>query len=472
MALYGETNKTTFTTVGGETSFVFQIPFFDATTVTATKYGDIKVTRERSGVVNLVLTPSTTPTTQTEFKVLATNGDPSQGGTVTLGAGATAGDKYTVERDVAYTQQYDLQDGATIDPTALNKAFDRVVAQNQQQNDLLTRTVEFPVTDDTSRTYTVGNETERANKALGFDASGNVTEIDLVSSGAVSGNTNAGISISNNIISAKVDGSTTEFSGGNIAVKDSGITAAKLAADSVGQAQIADNAVGTAQVADSAITKAKIENVTNMRVLGNTSGSSTAPQEVSVLDEDNMVSDSATALATQQSIKAYVDFYKPNVVNNYFNTTSSHTLTHNSNTFVDIPNTVTTITPKEVGSKLLVNFSISYGSANGGKYAFKIFQSIDGGAYSVVSGLPTGTGVKSHFMADVPTDDEEKIQTVNYQILLSPSFTLGQTVSYRLSAGVANAASPYIIYINRSETIGGTDDSLSTSSIVIQEIYQ
>ena len=307
MALSGETNKTTFTTVGGETSFVFQIPFFDATTVTATKYGDIKVTRERSGAVNLVLTPITTPTTQTEFKLLATNGDPSQGGTVTLGAGATAGDKYVIERDVAYTQQYDLQDGATIDPTALNKAFDRVVAQNQQQNDLLTRTVEFPVTDDTSRTYTVGTETERANKALGFDASGNVTEIDLVSSGAVSGNTNAGISISNNIISAKVDGATTEFSGGNIAVKDSGITAAKLAADSVGQAQIADNAVGTSQVADSAITKAKIENVTNMRVLGNTSGSSTAPQEVSVLDEDNMVSDSPTALATQQSIKAYVD---------------------------------------------------------------------------------------------------------------------------------------------------------------------
>jgi hypothetical protein len=36
-----------------------------------------------------------------------------------------------------------------------------------------------------------------------------------------------------------------------------------------------------------------------------TLGSSTAVS--SVLDEDNMASDSATALATQQSIKAYVD---------------------------------------------------------------------------------------------------------------------------------------------------------------------
>jgi hypothetical protein len=44
-----------------------------------------------------------------------------------------------------------------------------------------------------------------------------------------------------------------------------------------------------------------------MKVLGNTSGSATAPQEVNILDEDDMSSDSSTALATQQSIKAYVD---------------------------------------------------------------------------------------------------------------------------------------------------------------------
>ena len=324
MALSGETNKTTFTTVGGETSFVFQIPFFDATTVTATKYGDIKVTRERSGVVNLVLTPSTTPTTQTEFKLLATNGDPSQGGTVTLGAGATAGDKYTVERDVAYTQQYDLQDGATIDPTALNKAFDRVVAQNQQQNDLLTRTVEFPVTDDTSRTYTVGTETERANKALGFDASGNVTEIDLVSSGAVSGNTNAGISISNNIISAKVDGSTTEFSGGNIAVKDSGITAAKLAADSVTTAKIAS----TTGTDSNVVTGTK---GTNGKIVIWDANGDAIDSGYTITNDDSLGTSDAT-LSTQGNIKSYVD--SKSVLRSLFiyQSTGETTISSSSNT--------------------------------------------------------------------------------------------------------------------------------------------
>jgi hypothetical protein len=82
-----------------------------------------------------------------------------------------------------------------------------------------------------------------------------------------------------------VDGSTMTLVGGAMAVRDTGIT--------------------TAKIADSNVTKAKIENVANMKVLGNTSGSAASPQEVAILDEDNMTSDSATSLATQQSIKAF-----------------------------------------------------------------------------------------------------------------------------------------------------------------------
>jgi len=51
----------------------------------------------------------------------------------------------------------------------------------------------------------------------------------------------------------------------------------------------------------------KIEQVANLKVLGNTSGSTANVSEVSILDEDTLSSNSATALATQQSIKAYVD---------------------------------------------------------------------------------------------------------------------------------------------------------------------
>jgi hypothetical protein len=87
--------------------------------------------------------------------------------------------------------------------------------------------------------------------------------------------------------SGAVDDVSTQLSGGAIIVKDGGIT--------------------TAKIADSNVTKGKMENVANMKVLGNTSGSSDAPQEVSILDEDDMVSDSNTSIPTQQSVKAYVD---------------------------------------------------------------------------------------------------------------------------------------------------------------------
>ena len=86
----------------------------------------------------------------------------------------------------------------------------------------------------------------------------------------------------------------------NTAVND-----AKISTDSVDNSTIEINS-DALRIKDSGVTKAKIENVANMKVLGNTSGSATAPQEVAILDEDNMTSDSATSLATQQSIKAYV----------------------------------------------------------------------------------------------------------------------------------------------------------------------
>ena len=97
--------------------------------------------------------------------------------------------------------------------------------------------------------------------------------------------------------SATDSASTTVNTSGQIAVKDNGVSTSK----------IADAAVTTAKIADANVTKAKIENVADYKVLGNVSGTAAAPQEVAILDEDTMSSNSATSLATQQSIKAYVD---------------------------------------------------------------------------------------------------------------------------------------------------------------------
>ena len=85
------------------------------------------------------------------------------------------------------------------------------------------------------------------------------------------------------------------------------VTTVKILDANVTTAKILDANVTTAKIADANVTKAKIENLTDYTVLGNVSGGAAAPAEVTILDEDTLVTDSATALATQQSIKAYVD---------------------------------------------------------------------------------------------------------------------------------------------------------------------
>ena len=103
--------------------------------------------------------------------------------------------------------------------------------------------------------------------------------------------------------SGSTDNTSLEVNGsGKLQVKDSGVTSTKLASSAVTTAKIASSSSAT-----NGVTFSKLQYVADMRVIGNVSGGLTVPSEVSILDEDDMVSNSATALATQQSIKAYVD---------------------------------------------------------------------------------------------------------------------------------------------------------------------
>jgi hypothetical protein len=124
-----------------------------------------------------------------------------------------------------------------------------------------------------------------------------------------------------------VDEVSTDIGGtGAIIVKDEGITTGKLAnstgaGDGVTTAKLATAAVTAAKLGTDAVTTVKIldANVTTAKIAdaGNVSGGAAAPAEVTILDEDTLVTDSATALATQQSIKAYVDTEVAGAVTTY-----------------------------------------------------------------------------------------------------------------------------------------------------------
>ena len=89
-------------------------------------------------------------------------------------------------------------------------------------------------------------------------------------------------------------------------IADANVTAAKLASDAVTTAKILDANVTTAKLANNAVTLAKLATQANYTVLGNVSGGAAVPTAITLYDEDDMASNSATGLATQQSISAFV----------------------------------------------------------------------------------------------------------------------------------------------------------------------
>jgi hypothetical protein len=101
--------------------------------------------------------------------------------------------------------------------------------------------------------------------------------------------------------SGSITGTTLNLTNGQLKVATNGITDNELNA----------NSVTTAKIANDAVTYAKIQDVAASSVIGNTTAIAANPTNVAILDEDDMATDSATSLATQQSIKAYVDNIVP-----------------------------------------------------------------------------------------------------------------------------------------------------------------
>ena len=137
--------------------------------------------------------------------------------------------------------------------------------------------------------------------------------------------------------SGTTDNTSLEVNGsGRLQVKDLGITSAKIAASAITTSKLPDSTLAT-----DGVTYAKVQRVANMKALGNVSGSLGVVAEVSILDEDNMASDSATSLATQQSIKAYTDTKVAAVITRG---TAVATTSGTSVDFTSIPSTVKRIT--------------------------------------------------------------------------------------------------------------------------------
>ena len=91
---------------------------------------------------------------------------------------------------------------------------------------------------------------------------------------------------------------------------------------------------------------------------------STGVQAVSILDEDNMASDSATALVTQQSVKAYVDSSVAGGVFSVNSVAINTSAAANQTYLVDVSGGAVQVTLPTPGVNVFVRIKDSTGSAN------------------------------------------------------------------------------------------------------------
>jgi len=232
-----------------------------------------------------------------------------------------------------------------------------------------------------------------------------------------------------------------------------------------GKLRVKASGVGTTEIAPSSVTKAKIENVANMKVLGNTSGSATAPQEVSVIDDDTMATALNTNLATAESIKAYIDKLKPNIVQDV--KTDTYADTNPQGVWDDLM--TVTITPKFNNSKVMLSANIS-GTTDSSSYGPRYRFVKDGSVMSDAIGDAEGGRTQATFSGGYAGQYAPFASAMDF--LDTGAFTAGTPVTYKVQVTTHSSVD---VYINRANTdspspIEATVRTIST--FTAQEIYQ
>jgi len=216
----------------------------------------------------------TTKTLTSDYTV-ALAGD--SGGTVTMGTAPASGETLFLIRNTTKTQGTDLIENDPFSAEGLEDSFDNLQMQIQEVSNEVDRSFKVSKTNSITTSEITTSAADRANKILSFDASGNLeatafTNLDT--------------------LDEMTDVTITSVADNEVLAYDS--SSSKWINQTPAEASLV-SLTGSETLTNKTLTSPVI----------NTSVSGTA-----VLDEDDMSSDSATKLATQQSIKAYVDSKK------------------------------------------------------------------------------------------------------------------------------------------------------------------
>lgn len=235
-------------------------------------------------------------------------------------------------------------------------------------------------------------------------------------------------------------------------LNDLGSPTAALTAGSILTADIADANVTTAKIADANVTTAKIAdaNVTFAKL-------------ADVIDDDTMATATDTTLATSESIKAYVDKLKPNVVQ-AIKTDTFEELNPN-NVWIDIPDLSVSITPKFSNSKILVQTMVSSSTNNG---AYGVYFKLVRDTTDIALGDTAGSRTRCSFTGGYSGQYSAASNGIDF--LDTPSLVAGTPVTYKVQCTCETTVD---VYINRSLTnIDASGVPRPISTLTVTEIYQ
>ena len=153
-----------YTATGGQTSFSVPFEFFNAT--------DIVVIHTSAGGVDTTLSYNSNPSTVSQYSV--SGAGQTGGGSITLGAGATLNDTYTIFRDLPISRTTDFPASGAFPIETLNTELDKIVAMMQQNERDFNYTVKAKSS--TSTAYGLTFPELVANKLLTVNSAGNGLE--------------------------------------------------------------------------------------------------------------------------------------------------------------------------------------------------------------------------------------------------------------------------------------------------------
>ena len=287
MTISSTVTKVSFAGNGSTTVFAYSFKIFAATDL------EVIVRTDATGAESV-------QTLTTHYSVSGAGN--ASGGNVTFGSAPASGTTVVIRRVVPITQGTDYVENDSFGAESHEDALDRLTVIAQQQQEELDRAITAPTTD-ASPSLELPSSTARATRLMAFDSDGDVTTVatDSLSLATLQSFTDYRISTFTG------NGSTASFT---LSAEPGQEGNTQVFLDGVYQSKNSYNLVGAVLTFDTNIPSGVAIEVVHGQAAATYSpvaGSITFAHLADTIDEDNMSSNSATKIPTQQSVKAYVD---------------------------------------------------------------------------------------------------------------------------------------------------------------------